>query len=132
VLVDGDDMNEPISDSVRGILDGHIVLDRKIAERGRFPAVNIQKSISRMLPGCHDEQEYTIMKKSKKAMSRYSDMEDLIQIGAYRSGTDPEIDAAIHFSKKAETFLTQKKGEVVPTAESFQQLEAILFEARIT
>lgn len=131
VLVDGDDMNEPVADSVRGILDGHVVLDRKIAERGRFPAVNIQKSISRMLPDCHSEEEYAILTAARKALARYADMEELIQIGAYRKGADRETDAAIKFATRAEGMLTQRKGEHHGSRESFVEIAKLLKESDI-
>jgi flagellum-specific ATP synthase len=131
VLVDGDDMNEPVADAVRGILDGHVVLDRRIAERGRFPAVNLQASVSRMLPDCHSETEYAILTAARRALARYADMEELIRIGAYRPGSDREVDAAIRFSDKAEAFLTQRKGQEAPSALSFEGLARLLAEAQI-
>lgn len=131
VLVDGDDMNEPISDTVRGIMDGHVVLDRAIAEQGRFPAVNLQRSISRMLPDCHTAAEYSIYQAARQTMARYMDMEELIRIGAYREGTDPEIDAAIRFIKPANKFLGQNKKEATPTPESFAGIYQILGDAGI-
>lgn len=128
VLVDGDDMNEPIADSVRGILDGHIVLDRKIAERGRYPAVNIQSSISRMLPDCHSTAEMALMSTAKRALARHSEMEDLVRIGAYRQGTDLETDMAILFSKNADAFLEQGKMEPLSSVEAFATLYGLLME----
>lgn len=132
VLVDGDDMNDPIADTVRGILDGHIVLDRKIAERGRYPAMNIQKSISRMLPDCHSDAEYTVLQAARTALATYNDMEELIRIGAYKSGTDSEIDAAVRFFSLAETFMSQRKGQNMISDESFAELYKLLSEASIS
>jgi flagellum-specific ATP synthase len=126
VLVDGDDHDEPIADAVRGITDGHVVLDRKIAEEGRYPAINILRSVSRMLPDCHQESEYVIMKQAKQLMSRYEDMQELIRIGAYRQGTDREIDAAIAFRNAAETFLSQRKQETMDSLEAFANLYAMM------
>jgi len=97
VLVDGDDHNEPIADAARGILDGHIVLDRSIAERGRFPAVNVLKSISRTMPGCNSDEENAIVTKAKRLLSTYNDMAELIRLGAYRKGSDPSVDEAIEY-----------------------------------
>jgi flagellum-specific ATP synthase len=131
VLVDGDDMNEPVADSVRGIMDGHIVLSRQIAERGRFPAVDVQRSISRMLPDCHSPEEYAVMIAARRALARFADMEDLIRIGAYRAGTDPGVDAAARFAERAEAYLTQGKRDATPSAEAFAGIAAMLAEAGI-
>ncbi|MCE0503862.1 FliI/YscN family ATPase [Roseivivax sp. GX 12232] len=129
VLVDGDDLNDPIVDAVRGTLDGHIVLSRRISEQGRFPAVDVEKSLSRMLPGCHSPQENIVLNAAKRAISRYSDMEDLIRLGAYSTGTDAELDRAIKVARAAEGFLNQDKGGKVPAAEAFAGLAKILDEA---
>ncbi len=131
VLVDGDDMNEPIADAIRGIVDGHLVLDRSIAEQNRYPAINIQKSISRMLPACHSPEEYTIMNEARRALAKYSDMEDLIRVGAYKPGTDPEIDASTQFFKVANAFLAQRKEERLPSDQSFAELFRMLLESGI-
>jgi len=131
VLVDGDDMNEPIADNVRGVLDGHVVLDRKIAERGRYPAVNIQRSISRMLPGCHAPAEFEIMRTARGSMARHADLEDLVRIGAYRKGSDAQADMDIVFSEKGEEFLAQGKSDPVTSIEAFAALFGLLHEAGI-
>jgi len=132
VLVDGDDMNDPIADSVRGILDGHVVLDRQIAERGRFPAINLLKSVSRMLPDCHAPAEYAVLAAAKRVIAKYTDMEELIRMGAYKPGSDPDIDAAIRFAGPVETFLTQRKHEHMPADQSFAEVYRLLGEAGIT
>lgn len=126
VLVDGDDHNEPIADAVRGILDGHVVLDRKIADRGRFPAINILQSISRMLPDCHSEEELKLYRVAKEMLAAYEEMADMIRIGAYERGSDPRVDAAIAVYRPLEDFLTQAKGESEAPAAAFQRLEEIL------
>lgn len=107
VLVEGDDHNEPIADTARGILDGHIYLDRKIANRGRFPAVNILTSVSRMLPKCNNDYENRLINKAREYLALYSENEDLIKIGAYKFGTNEEIDTAIKYYPKIEAFLSQ-------------------------
>lgn len=89
VLVDGDDHNEPVADAVRSILDGHIVLDRAIAERNRYPAINILRSISRTMPDCDTKEEYALVAKARKYISAYEDMAELIRLGAYKK--DPTV-----------------------------------------
>jgi flagellum-specific ATP synthase len=129
VLVDGDDHNEPIADAVRGILDGHIVMERGIAERGRFPAINVLKSISRTMPGCQHPDERDIVKGARRALSAYSNMEELIRIGAYRQGADPEVDRAIILNPALEEFLSQDPQDATGLDESFARLGQILSEA---
>ena len=126
VLVDGDDHNEPIADAVRGILDGHIVMERAIAERGRFPAINVLKSISRTMPGCQRPYEREIVANARQTLSAYSNMEELIRIGAYRMGTDPQIDRAIRLNPALEQFLGQDKDEATSLDECFSTLADIL------
>lgn len=126
VLVDGDDHNEPIADAVRGILDGHVVMERSIAERGRFPAINVLKSISRTMPGCHEPEEREIVGSARRALSAYSNMEELIRIGAYRAGSDPEVDRAIRLNPRLEQFLAQDKDEATTLDQSFRDLSVIL------
>ena len=126
VLVDGDDHNEPIADAVRGILDGHIVMERSIAERGRFPAINVLKSISRTMPGCQMPHEREIVKSARQALSAYSNMEELIRIGAYRAGSDPQIDRAILLNPALEGFLSQDKDETATLDDCFNRLDGIL------
>jgi flagellum-specific ATP synthase len=126
VLVDGDDHNEPIADAVRGILDGHIVMERAIAERGRFPAINVLKSISRTMPGCHLPHEREIVKMARQSLSAYANMEELIRIGAYRAGADPIVDRAIELNPALEGFLAQDKDEATSLEASFDGLAQIL------
>jgi flagellum-specific ATP synthase len=126
VLVDGDDHNEPIADAVRGILDGHIVMSRKIAERGRFPAVDVLKSISRTLPGCQTPDERVVAKEARGLLSAYADMEELIRIGAYRTGSDALLDRAIRLNPALEAFLGQDKSEVFRLDQSFDALRTLL------
>ena len=111
VLVEGDDHNEPVSDAVRGILDGHIVLERAIAERGRFPAINVLKSVSRAMPGCNSEDEQSLVLRASGPMTIYEDMAELIRLGAYKAGTNPEVDNAVRLHPQLEAFLAQKKDE---------------------
>ena len=126
VLVDGDDHNEPIADAVRGILDGHIVMSRSIAERGRFPAIDVLKSISRTMPENQTVPEREVVRQARKVLSSYANMEELIRIGAYRAGADPDVDRAILLNPEIEQFLRQDKDEYTPLDESFTLLAEIL------
>jgi flagellum-specific ATP synthase len=126
VLVEGDDTNEPIADAVRGILDGHIVLDREIAQRGRYPAINILKSVSRMLPDANSEFENQLLTVARRFMATYENMAELIRLGAYRRGTDPEVDRAMLFYPQLETFITQREKESSTLAEGYEQLAKVL------
>lgn len=126
VLVDGDDHNEPVADAVRGILDGHIVMQRAIAERGRYPAINVLKSVSRTLPGAHSEEENRLMRAAKAHLSTYADMEEMIRLGAYRRGSNPDVDAALHYAPRLEEFMNQRKHEWSSAADSFSTLAQIL------
>ncbi len=126
VLVDGGDHDEPVADAVRGILDGHLVLERAIAERGRFPALNILKSVSRLMPECHAPEEQVLVRDAKRALAAYSDMEELIRLGAYRRGADPGTDRAIALAEPLEEFLSQGKQERTAFDETFQRLSDIM------
>jgi flagellum-specific ATP synthase len=126
VLVEGDDHNEPIADAVRGILDGHIVMERAIAERGRYPAVNVLRSISRTMPGCVPPDVRPVLAKAREFMSVYADMEELIRLGAYRKGSDPKVDRAIALNPDLEAFLRQDREETTAIAEGYEVLEAIV------
>lgn len=126
VLVDGDDHNEPIADAVRGILDGHIVMQRSIAERGRYPAINILKSVSRTMPKSADPQFWPTIQKARAVMATYADMEELIRLGAYRAGSSPEVDEAIRLHEPLEAFLRQRKDENASLADGYRQLAHIL------
>jgi flagellum-specific ATP synthase len=126
VLVDGDDHNEPIADAVRGILDGHVVMERRIAERGRFPAINVLKSVSRTMPKSADPNYFDVITKARQVMSTYSDMEELIRLGAYRAGSSAEVDEAIALHEPLEAFLRQGKDEATGLNEGYRQLERIL------
>ncbi len=126
VLVDGDDHNEPIADAVRGILDGHIVMERAIAERGRYPAINILKSISRTMPRAADPAYLPVLNRARQIMATYADMEELIRLGAYRAGTSAEVDEAIRLHKPLEAFLAQGKEEATSLADGYRRLAQIM------
>ena len=111
---------------MRGILDGHIVLDRSIAERNRFPAINILRSISRTMPDCDTPEEAAMVAKARKYIATYEDMAELIRLGAYKKGSNPEVDEAMFYYPKIEEFLSQKKNECVTLSEGYKQLSDIL------
>lgn len=128
VLVEGDDHNEPVADAVRGILDGHIVMERSIAERGRYPAINVLRSISRTMPDCNSAEENALVMQAKRLLATYGDMEEMIRLGAYRRGADPEVDRAIHYNPALEAFLAQAPDEVVTLDDGYRALDRILAE----
>jgi len=126
VLVEGDDHNEPIADAVRGILDGHITLDRVIAERGRYPAVNVLRSVSRTMPQCNNEAENQVVNAARQLVSTYEDMAELIRLGAYKRGSDARIDEAIRRYPLIEAFMAQNRDERADLAGGYAQLTALL------
>lgn len=111
VLVDGDDMNEPIADAVRGILDGHIVLDRELANKGQYPAINVLKSVSRLMPHIVSRSHYDAAVAVRDSLNTYLNSEDLINIGAYKRGSSAEIDRAIQNYQPILSFLKQRTDE---------------------
>ena len=125
VLVDGDDMNEPISDTVRGILDGHIVLSRKLANGNHYPAVDVLASISRVMPNVTDDEHRDCASKLKDLVATYREAEDLINIGAYKEGSNPKIDTAIRLNDDIITFLKQRTHEVAVYEETVRNMEMI-------
>ena len=126
ILVEGDDHNEPIADAVRAILDGHVVMERAIAERGRYPAINVLKSVSRSMPRSADPAYLDVLARARKAMATYADMEELIRLGAYRPGSSPEVDEAIGLHPALEAFLAQDKAESTGLADGYDRLAQLL------
>jgi flagellum-specific ATP synthase len=105
--VDGDDMNEPIADAVRGILDGHIVLNRSIAGKGIFPAIDVLNSASRVMTDITSDEHLSAVHTFKKLLASYNEAEDLINIGAYKKGSNRDIDLAIRLKPQMDQFLRQ-------------------------
>ena len=126
VLVEGDDENEPISDAVRGILDGHIVLNRAIAQRGRYPSIDVLKSVSRMMPDCNDAAENALVQQARAVIATYEDMAEMIRLGAYRRGSDREVDRAMELFPRLDTFLRQAQEDVFTLEESYDALAAAM------
>lgn len=125
VLVEGDDHLEPITDAVRGIIDGHIVLDRAIAERGRYPAIDILRSLSRAMPDCNTAEENAIILRARQMLANYEDMAEMIRLGAYRVGSDAKTDEAIKYYPALERFLSQDRNVRSDLASGYAQLAAI-------
>lgn len=126
VLVEGDDTNEPVADTVRGILDGHIVLSRKLANENHFPAIDINASISRLMVNIVSEQHRQVASRLRDILSIYEKNEDLIAIGAYKSGTNPKLDFAISKIDRVNEFLMQKIDENFSQDEIFRKMQQIL------
>jgi flagellum-specific ATP synthase len=122
VLVEGDDMNEPIADAVRGILDGHIVLSRKLAAKNHFPSIDVQQSVSRVMKEVVGKAHYDQAGKLKENIARFQESEDLINVGAYAKGRNPELDRAVELKMPIDSFLKQD----VEDAWSFERTEAEL------
>lgn len=122
VLVDGDDMNEPIADIVRGILDGHIVLDRNLANKGQYPAINVLKSVSRLMNHVAEPAHKKAAERLRELYYTYDKSEDLINIGAYKRGTSKEIDEAIHYEPLITHYLKQGYLDKVTLEESVNEL----------
>jgi flagellum-specific ATP synthase len=126
VLVEGDDMNEPIADAVRGILDGHIVLSRALATANHFPAIDVLESVSRLVREISSAAELEVTARARDLLALYRKHEDLISIGAYAKGTNPKLDLAIEKHELLTRFLRQNVDEKFTRAESFREIETIL------
>lgn len=125
VLVDGDDMNEPIADAVRGILDGHIVLDRTLANKGQYPAINVLKSVSRLMNHIADPEHVKAAERLRELYYTYDKSEDLINIGAYKKGTSKEIDEAIEYEPIITNFLKQSYKDNVQLEDTVNEIVAL-------
>jgi len=126
VLVEGDDLDEPISDSVRAILDGHIVLSRAVAQRGRFPAIDVLQSISRLASAAASVPEHQCATEALQLLALYESSRDLIDVGAYRAGTNPALDRAVQLVPLLEPFLAQGAQDVTSRSAAFVKLRQIL------
>jgi flagellum-specific ATP synthase len=126
VLAEGDDNNDPIADAARGVLDGHIVLSRSLAESGHFPAIDIEASISRVMPDIADEKHMKLARELRRLYSLYQQNKDLISVGAYQAGSDPRIDEAIAKNVAISEFLQQDMDEAVDIERSLSELEVLL------
>jgi flagellum-specific ATP synthase len=123
VLVDGDDFNEPITDTARSILDGHIMLNRRLAHKNHYPAIDVLQSISRCMSQVVDKEHRQVAGKLKNVLATYNEAEDLINIGAYKNGSNPDIDYAISMNKQVNQYLCQDVEEKVDFEESVAMLK---------
>jgi flagellum-specific ATP synthase len=126
VLVEGSDHDEPVADAVRGILDGHVVLDRRIGEGGRYPAVDVLKTLSRAASGCLDPAQTKLLREARAMIALYNDMADMVRLGAAKPGADPALDRAMRCVPRIEALLTQARDDPTGIAESFARLAACL------
>jgi flagellum-specific ATP synthase len=126
VLVEGDDHNEPVADAVRGILDGHVILDRRIAEGGRYPAIDVLRSLSRAAAGCLNPLDLALIRRARAILSLHGEMADMVRLGAYRTGTDPAVDEAVTLAPRIEAMLRQDRHETTGLADSFARLRTAL------
>lgn len=129
VLVEGDDTNEPVADTVRGILDGHVVMARQLAERGRYPAIDVLKSVSRSAPGCYTESQSIVVNQARQHLQAYAHMAELIELGAYKSGSNPNLDLAIKLQPGFEALLAQNVNEASRGQDPFEALRQVLSAA---
>lgn len=127
VLVAGSDMDEPVADILRGVLDGHVVLDRQIAERGRYPAIDLLRSVSRSLPAAASEEENAMILRTRALLGAYARSETMVKAGLYAEGSDPELDQALKVWADLDAFIAEK--ETVSAKNSFNRLSLILRRA---
>ena len=125
-FVDGDDFNEPIADTVRGILDGHIVLSRALAHKNHYPAIDILNSVSRLMPTIADKEHIETASKARNMLALYKESEDLINIGAYVKGQNKNLDLAVELQEEINNFLKQKIDESSEFNNSIENLKALM------
>ncbi|MHA7838241.1 MAG: FliI/YscN family ATPase [bacterium] len=126
VLVEGDDMNEPVADAARSLLDGHIELSREIAEKGRFPAIDVLSSVSRVMSEVTSPEQQALARQARQILATYRNAEDLISVGAYQSGSDARIDRARQIEPALQAYLAQPRGEVTRLEDGFERLRGVL------
>jgi flagellum-specific ATP synthase len=126
VLSEGDDPQDPIADAARGILDGHIVLSRELAEAGHYPAIDVERSISRVMPSVAPRTQVDVARRARQALARVNKARDLIQLGAYTPGHDAELDAAVRLHPALTRLLQQDMHQSAPLAESWASLRELI------
>jgi len=126
VLVEGDDLQDPVGDTVRGILDGHVVLARRLATSGHFPSIDVLESISRVERAICTEDQLSLAATARRLLAAFRDARELIEVGAYAAGSDPEVDRAIQLRPALDGFLRQRPDGVVPVEQAWQDLAQLL------
>lgn len=129
VLVEGDDLSDPVADAVRAALDGHIVLSRELAERGHYPAIDVPRSISRVMPSIVSQAHMALAGQTRETLAAYREVADLVTIGAYRAGSVPRLDAALAQMPRLEAFLRQSTNAGASTEDLLSELQAVFTEA---
>ncbi|MEW6073127.1 MAG: FliI/YscN family ATPase [Planctomycetota bacterium] len=128
ILLEGDDPHEPVADTLRGLLDGHVLLSRDLAHRGHYPAIDVLGSLSRLMPAIVSREHLQMAQSIREALAQWKEGRDLVEIGAYRPGTNPRLDHALRLLPKIETFLGQGTGELTSLEESVSLMRAVLTE----
>jgi flagellum-specific ATP synthase len=126
VLVEGDDMNEPIGDAARSILDGHIVLSRKLATAGHYPCIDVLESVSRVVGAITSPEQRACVTEFRRLMAAYREAKDLIEIGAYVQGTNPTVDRAVYLQPAFDIFLRQSTDDLTPAEQSWMALQQVV------
>jgi flagellum-specific ATP synthase len=130
VLVEGDDLMDPVADAARSILDGHVVLSRALATAGHFPSIDVLESISRLAPAVTDTTQRAAATELRRLLAAYRDARDLVEIGAYVPGTNPTVDRALALHDQIDTFLCQDLHALVPSSDAWRELMALLGSAQ--
>jgi flagellum-specific ATP synthase len=125
VLLEGDDVHDPVADAARGVLDGHIFLSRELADAGHYPAIDIEKSISRVMPKVASQDHVLAARRIKQLISRHERSRDMVAMGAYMQGSDPDLDAALRLWPHIQTFLQQESHQVADLEGSVTALNTI-------
>ena len=131
VLVEGDDMNEPVTDHMRSILDGHIVLSRELAEQGHYPAVDVLQSISRLQSVLHSAEQKHVVEVLRKQLSVFSRSRDLVELGAYQAGANPDLDVAIKSKPLLDKLLRQSFMTGLSSQHAWQEAKAIVAKSSV-
>jgi len=126
VLLDGDDPNEPVADTLRGLLDGHLYLSRDLAQRGHFPAIDVLASLSRLMSSIASPRQKELAQALREALAQWKEGRDLVEIGAYKAGTNPRLDRALALVPGIEAFLRQGVGEKSALEQTLARLEGLL------